>query len=131
LGILNLLQELRDDLGLAVLYITHDVASARYFADHTVVMYAGRIVERGPSEGVTQQPAHPYTQLLVASAPDPDHMADVGSGSYGEPPSLINPPPGCRFAPRCPLARDRCRDRQPTLASVGPDHEVACWEVAA
>jgi len=127
LGVLNLLQELRDDLGLAVLYITHDVASARYFADQTIVMYAGRIVERGDSEDVTQHPAHPYTQLLVASAPDPDHLTDVTVGSRGEPPSLTNPPPGCRFHPRCPLASDRCLTDQPPMAEVAPGHSAACW----
>ena len=74
LGVLNLLTELTNDLDLAVLYITHDIASARYFADETAVMYAGRIVERGDSETVTQDPAHPYTRLLIASAPDPDAL---------------------------------------------------------
>jgi len=126
LGVLNLLQELRDDLGLAVLYITHDVASARYFADQTIVMYAGRIVERGDSESVTQQPAHPYTQLLVASAPDPDHLADVDVQDSGEPPSLVDPPAGCRFHPRCPLATSQCQT-QPPMTEVGPGHAAACW----
>jgi ABC-type oligopeptide transport system ATPase subunit len=76
LEVLDLLDELRSQFQLAVLYVTHDIASARYFADDTLVMYAGEIVERGPSEDVTQQPAHPYTQLLVASAPDPDNLAE-------------------------------------------------------
>ena len=127
LGVLNLLRELRDDLGLAVLYITHDVASARYFADQTIVMYAGRIVEQGDSETVTQQPAHPYTQLLVSSAPDPDNLSDAVVGTHGEPPSLIDPPPGCRFHPRCQLATDRCRTVTPPLVDVGPGHQAACW----
>ncbi|MCL1840328.1 MAG: ABC transporter ATP-binding protein [Propionibacteriaceae bacterium] len=127
LGILNLLRELRDDLGLAVLYITHDIASARYFADRTIVLYAGRIVERGDSETVTQRPAHPYTRLLVASAPDPDHLGDVAIGARGEPPSLIDPPPGCRFHPRCPLATQICRERVPHLADVSDGHAAACW----
>ena len=127
LGILNLLKDLRDDFGLAVLYITHDVASARYFADQTIVMYAGRIVESGDSETVTQHPAHPYTQLLVASAPDPDHLADAALGAHGEPPSLIDPPPGCRFHPRCPIATQLCRTQLPHLTAVGPGHEASCW----
>ena len=75
LEVLDLIDELREQFELAVLYVTHDIASARYFADDTLVMYAGELVERGPSEDVTQQPAHPYTQLLVASAPDPDNLA--------------------------------------------------------
>src|SRR6202161_4360261 len=74
LEMLNLLDDLRSRLSLALLYITHDIASARYFADEVLVMYGGRIVERGPAEDVTQQPAHPYTQLLIASAPDPDNL---------------------------------------------------------
>src|SRR4029453_7737444 len=98
------------------LYITHDIASARYFADDTLVMYAGRMVEGGDSETVTQHPAHPYTQLLVESAPDADRIVIDGSvtdtipddAAAGEPPSLIAPPSGCRFHPRCPQAMKRC-----------------------
>ncbi|ADD42301.1 ABC transporter ATP-binding protein [Stackebrandtia nassauensis] len=128
LGVLNLLAELKDDLDLAILYITHDIASARYFAEQTVVMYAGRVVERGDSEDVTQRPAHPYTKLLIASAPDPDAL---GGGeappARGEPPSLISPPTGCRFHPRCPQAMDRCRTETPGFFPVRDGHEAACW----
>src|SRR6185437_15396799 len=94
LGVLNLLRDLKERLNLAILYITHDIASARYFADETLVMYAGRLVEGGDSETVTQQPAHPYTRLLVDSAPDPDHIAGRARAvaEKGEPPSLITPP---------------------------------------
>ncbi|WP_407342298.1 ABC transporter ATP-binding protein [Pengzhenrongella phosphoraccumulans] len=138
LGILNLLRTLRDDLHLAILYITHDIASARYFADETVVMYAGRIVETGDSESVTQHPAHPYTQLLVRSAPDPDRLSRVGSGPSsgvrGEAPSLVAPPSGCRFHPRCPHAAELCRTQAPPLLPVpsagpapAPDRRAACW----
>ena len=128
LGILNLLRELRDDLHLAILYITHDIASARYFADRTVVMYAGRIVETGDSESVTQDPRHPYTQLLVRSAPDPDQLSPLGAGeARGEAPSLVTPPPGCRFNPRCPYATGLCRTQVPPLMDVGPGRETACW----
>ena len=86
LEMLGLLDDLRTRLSLALLYITHDIASARYFADEVLVMYGGQIVERGPAEDVTQRPAHPYTQLLIASAPDPDNLgsvlksANVGAG---------------------------------------------------
>ena len=80
LEMLGLLDELRRDFRLALLYITHDIASARYFADEVLVMYAGEIVERGPAEALTQQPAHPYTQLLVASAPDPDNLGGTLRG---------------------------------------------------
>ena len=108
LGVLNLLRDLKERLDLAILYITHDIASARYFADDTLVMYAGRMVEGGDSETVTQNPAHPYTRLLIDSAPDPDRprTAAARRGARGEPPSLIAPPAGCRFHPRCPYATD-------------------------
>ena len=119
LGILNLLQDLRDRLHLAILYITHDIASARYFADRTMVMYAGRIVESGDSESVTQDPKHPYTQLLVRSAPDPDDLEARAHGARGEAPSLVRPPSGCRFNPRCPFATDLCRAEVPPLMPVG------------
>ena len=116
LGVLNLLRDLKERLNLAILYITHDIASARYFADETLVMYAGRMVEGGDSETVTQHPAHPYTRLLIESAPGPrpDHRRRRGAPAApedrgsGEPPSLIAPPAGCRFHPRCPHVMPRC-----------------------
>ncbi|MFI9817354.1 ABC transporter ATP-binding protein [Saccharothrix variisporea] len=128
LGVLNLLRDLKDRLRLAILYITHDIASARYFADETYVMYAGRVVEGGDSESVTQHPAHPYTQLLIDSAPDPDRpAAEEKDGGTGEPPSLIDPPPGCRFHPRCPHAMKICSDQVPPRFDVGEGHFAACW----
>jgi peptide/nickel transport system ATP-binding protein len=139
LGVLNLLRDLKERLRLAILYITHDIASARYFADDTLVMYAGRMVEGGDSETVTQRPAHPYTQLLIASAPDPDRILgsefslDVEEEDAGEPPSLIDPPAGCRFHPRCPHAMDVCRTDLPPRFPVPGDgpgdgaHWAACW----
>ncbi|MCU1576052.1 MAG: oligopeptide/dipeptide transporter, ATPase subunit [Leifsonia sp.] len=128
IGVLNLLQNLKQKFDLAILYITHDIASARYFADTTMVMYAGQIIERGPSERVTQHPAHPYTQLLIASAPDPDQLTGRDERpAKGEPPSLITPPPGCRFNPRCPFAMERCLTQQPPVFQVGEDQEAACW----
>ncbi|MEC3975266.1 ABC transporter ATP-binding protein [Amycolatopsis sp. H20-H5] len=137
LGVLNLLRDLKERLQLAILYITHDIASARYFADDTLVMYAGRMVEGGDSETVTQRPAHPYTQLLIDSAPDPDRLLPGGAGSgagvaergSGEPPSLIDPPSGCRFHPRCPKAMERCETELPPRFEVpdGEGHWAACW----
>ncbi|HEX2774900.1 MAG TPA: ABC transporter ATP-binding protein [Micromonosporaceae bacterium] len=134
LGILNLLRDLKERLNLAVLYITHDIASARYFADETVVMYAGRMVEGGDSESVTQNPAHPYTRLLIDSAPDPDRIAGTADAraedrGKGEPPSLIRPPAGCRFHPRCPHAMPRCTSELPPRLPVDdePGHWAACW----
>ncbi|BDO43561.1 ABC transporter ATP-binding protein [Cellulomonas sp. NTE-D12] len=127
LGILNLLRDLRDRLQIAILYITHDIASARYFADRVMVMYAGRVVETGDAESVTQEPAHPYTQLLVRSAPDPDDLAARAHGAHGEAPSLVHPPSGCRFHPRCPFAVDLCRSEVPPLLEVGAERQAACW----
>jgi peptide/nickel transport system ATP-binding protein len=128
LGVLNLLAELCSRLGLAVLYITHDIASARYFASVTQVMYAGELVEGGPSEAVTQTPAHPYTQLLIASAPDPEQMANRVKGeAKGEPPSMIAPPAGCRFHPRCKHAMAICAQQAPAVSELGGGHWVRCW----
>jgi peptide/nickel transport system ATP-binding protein len=133
LGVLNLLRDLKERLNLAILYITHDIASARYFADETLVMYAGRMVEGGDSETVTQSPSHPYTQLLIDSAPDPDRIENMlGTGQDrgdGEPPSLIRPPSGCRFHPRCPKAMPRCITDLPVRIEIGdrPGHWAACW----
>ena len=134
LGVLNLLRELRDRLHLAILYITHDIASARYFADDVLVMYAGQVVEGGDGEAVTQRAAHPYTRLLIASAPDPDRIAgeatEDAAEAGGEPPSLIDPPAGCRFHPRCPHAMSRCSAEAPPRLPVdgnGSGHWAACW----
>jgi len=133
LGILNLLRDLKERLNLAILYITHDIASARYFADETMVMYAGRLVEGGDSETVTQHPAHPYTRLLIDSAPDPDRIGGLAAApedvAIGEPPSLIAPPAGCRFHPRCPHAMKVCRTELPPRLSIDdkPGHWASCW----
>ncbi|MEV0788932.1 ABC transporter ATP-binding protein [Kribbella sp. NPDC050459] len=131
LGVLNLLRDLKERLNLAILYITHDIASARYFADETLVMYAGRMVEGGDSETVTQHPAHPYTRLLIDSAPDPDRLGQLGTPedqAGGEPPSLIAPPSGCRFNPRCVHAMPKCStDLPPRFELPVAGHWAACW----
>jgi peptide/nickel transport system ATP-binding protein len=136
LEMLTLLDDLRNRFQLAMLYITHDIASARYFADEVLVMYAGQIVERGPAEEVTQQPAHPYTQLLVRSAPDPDNLGGAlrnrpvlnGNGapsaSAGSSPEV-----GCPFSPRCPFAADQCREEAPPLLQVSSSRAAACWRL--
>lgn len=127
LGILNLLRELTEERRVALLYVTHDIASARYFAAETAVMYAGELVEQGPSEDVTQHPAHPYTQLLIASAPDPSRDEATRVPDLAQTPSLINPPSGCRFHPRCPYAMERCRTTPPPRLEVGRSHSARCW----
>jgi peptide/nickel transport system ATP-binding protein len=132
LGLLNLLGDLREREGLAILYITHDIASARYLADTIMVMYAGQVVESGPAQDVTDQPTHPYTQLLLSAAPDPDRIGPDGAGPAklgrrGAPPSLVSPPAGCRFHPRCPHAMAICADTVPPAFDVGAGHRSACW----
>ncbi len=132
LEMLALLDDLRRRFELALLYITHDIASARYFSDEILVMYAGEVVERGPAEELTQSPAHPYTQLLVASAPDPD---DLGSserrGGANAPRQVLDAGagPGCLFAPRCPFATQRCWREAPVLQSVAPGRSAACFRL--
>ncbi|MBV8349133.1 MAG: ABC transporter ATP-binding protein, partial [Mycolicibacterium sp.] len=127
LGLLNLLGDLRDRERLAILYITHDIASARYLADTIVVMYAGQVVESGAAETVTDQPAHPYTQLLLSAAPDPDRATPPDLSGRGSPPSLVTPPSGCRFHPRCPHAMAICAERLPPAFEVAAGQESACW----
>jgi peptide/nickel transport system ATP-binding protein len=139
LEMLSLLDDLRTRFRLAMLYITHDIASARYFADEVLVMYAGQIVERGPAESVTQQPAHPYTQLLVSSAPDPDNLGGAlrnrakrtlseGNGAAGAS-AALSPAVGCSFSQRCPFADDRCRAEAPALLQVSSSRAAACWRL--
>ena len=131
IGLLNVMTSLRDDQGVSLLYITHDIASARYVADRMMVMYAGRIVESGPVEDVLGSPLHPYTQLLVAAVPDPRaELAVTAEMAKGEPPKVIDPGPGCRFADRCPLAREVCRTTTPPLLELKPGIHTACHVAA-
>jgi peptide/nickel transport system ATP-binding protein len=131
LGVLNLLDDLREREQLAILYVTHDIASARYLADSVVVMYAGEIVESGDAVQITDAPAHPYTQLLLSAAPDPERVEPPVLRGRGAPPSLVSPPSGCRFHPRCPFAMPVCSQQAPpTLQVQSADagrHVAACW----
>ncbi len=133
LEVLNLLDQLRSKFSLAMLYITHDIASARYFADEILVMYKGVIVERGGAEEVTQSPQHPYTKLLIDSSPDPDDLGSNLRSSNGADVRALavqgGSIKGCRFAPRCPLAMDRCLVEDPALVSISSSRRVACWAV--
>jgi oligopeptide/dipeptide ABC transporter ATP-binding protein len=127
IGILNLMSELREREGVSFLYITHDVASARYIADRVLVMYAGHLVEEGPTEVVLQRPKHPYTQLLLSAVPDPRAELRVADKTdVGEPPKVINPGEGCRFRARCPYAIARCETETPQLRVLGERHLAAC-----
>ncbi len=127
LGVLNLLQELCQQEQLAVLYITHDLASARYLASRVMVMYAGQVVESGPALQVVDHPTHPYTQLLLSASADPDRSGPLLLTTTGAPPSLIDPPPGCRFHPRCPHAMPVCSVEAPPAVEVAPGQRSACW----
>ncbi|GAA1124101.1 ABC transporter ATP-binding protein [Kribbella jejuensis] len=127
IGLLNLMAELRESQGVSFLYITHDIASARYVADRLMIMYAGHVVETGPTESVLQNPKHPYTDLLLGAVPDPRAPLSTGiEGDTGEPPKVIDPTPGCRFRWRCPLAIEKCHNVTPTLRILGPNHQAAC-----
>jgi peptide/nickel transport system ATP-binding protein len=127
IGLLNLMTQLRDEQGVSILYITHDIASARYVADRLIVMYAGQIAEQGTVEDVLADPRHPYTQLLLSAVPDPKAELNVGAETdRGEPPKIIDPTPGCRFRWRCPLAIAICHEVTPRLAELAPGHDAAC-----
>src|SRR5215469_1279177 len=127
LGVLNLLGDLRERDGLSIVYVTYDIASARYLADVVAVMYAGRLVESGPAATGTDQPAHPYTELLLSAAPDPDRPSSVSLRGRGAAPNLVTPPPGCRFHPRCPHAMRICASQVPAMTQTAPGHVSACW----
>jgi peptide/nickel transport system ATP-binding protein len=129
-GVLNMMVNLRDQEGVSLLYITHDLASARYVADRVIVMYAGHLVEEGPTETVLSQPKHPYTQLLLAAVGDPRDEDEAISADTGEPPRVINPGEGCRFRPRCPFAIEKCSQVTPRPTPIGAA-QVACHVAAA
>jgi oligopeptide/dipeptide ABC transporter ATP-binding protein len=125
--ILGLLQTLREQQGITILYTTHDLATAGYFTDRMAVMYLGRIVEIGPTREVLKDPQHPYTQSLVSVAPVPNpRRRRKRVILQGEVPNPIDIPSGCRFHPRCPVAFDDCKEVDPPYITVGPNHEVAC-----
>ena len=127
IGLLNVMADMRRDEGVSFLYITHDIASARYVADRIMIMYAGHVVESGPTESVLADPKHPYTQLLLSAVPDPRAPLNVGSDTdTGEPPKVVDPTPGCRFRWRCPFAIDECHHVTPQLRVLAPQHSAAC-----
>ncbi len=124
--ILNLFMDLRNDLNLTYLFISHDLSVVEHLSDHVAIMYLGRIVERAPAAEIFYKPNHPYTQALLAEMP----RLEVGKRRYapikGEIPSPINPPSGCHFHPRCPHAFDRCRRERPMLTQIAPGRFSAC-----
>lgn len=125
--ILNLLKALQDKLGLTYLYISHDLSSVRHVSQRVAVMYLGEIVEHAKTAHVFDNPLHPYTQALISAVPIPDPETKVKRIILpGEVPSPINPPLACRFHPRCPYAKDRCRSEKPELREVTKQHFVTC-----
>jgi peptide/nickel transport system ATP-binding protein len=127
--VLNLMKRLQADHGLTFVVISHDLAVVKYMADKIGVMYLGKMVELGSSNDIYQHAAHPYTAGLIATIPVPEPAiarATAKAGIKGELPSPINPPSGCRFRTRCPLAQDRCAEEEPQLRSFGPGHVAAC-----
>lgn len=126
--ILNLLADLQEELGLSYLFIAHNLAVVEHFSDLVAVMYLGQIVERASAEDLYRDPKHPYTQSLLSAVPVPDpkvrHQRTVLGGDV---PSPSNPPSGCPFHPRCPIAEDQCSQKRPTLREVAPNHFAACW----
>jgi peptide/nickel transport system ATP-binding protein len=127
--ILTLMRELQEKMGISFVYITHDLSTTRYFSERIFIMYAGHLIEQAPSKGLVREPLHPYSQALINAIPDPDpeNRKRLRQVPPGEPPSLINPPPGCRFHPRCPYAMDVCRKQEPPEVEVRSGHVVKCW----
>ncbi len=126
--ILKLLLELQEELKLSYMLITHNIAVAEYLSDVIAVMYAGNLVEYGPTETVIAKPRHPYTIALISSAPipDPQRRNLLQTEIRGEVPSAINPPTGCKFNPRCPYAEKICNEVNPPLSEIAPGHFAAC-----
>ena len=127
--ILRLIDSLRADLGTAVLMITHNLAVVAGIADEIVVMYAGRVVERGSREQIFDNPLHPYTLALFAAMPRAEDRGRRLAAIGGQVPSFAAMPPGCRFAPRCPFAIERCRRESPPMVTHEAGHDAACWRV--
>jgi peptide/nickel transport system ATP-binding protein len=127
--IVNLLADLQEKLGLTYVFIAHDLSVVRQVSTRIAVMYLGSIVELGRADDIFEQPAHPYTQALISAVPEPD-IKKAGMRNRiilsGDVPSPINPPPGCRFHPRCPIAQDRCKIERPMLSALSPGRQVAC-----
>ena len=130
LGILNLLEDMKVQRQLAALYITHDIATARYFAEDTAVLYAGHLVEQGPSEDITERPQHPYTQLLIEAVPNPNRkIATTRTRRAVDIPLWTAQSRGCPFVSRCPRVTAVCKEVMPAPVAVGPSHMVRCHHI--
>jgi peptide/nickel transport system ATP-binding protein len=127
--VLGMIRQIQREMGSSVMFVTHDMGVHAYLTDRLGIMYAGRLVEEAPTPTLFATPRHPYTAHLIASLP---RIGDdrPRKGLEGSPPSLADPPPGCRFHPRCPIAMARCSAEVPAMLAVGPDHRVACHAVS-
>jgi peptide/nickel transport system ATP-binding protein len=125
--VLQELKSIQDNLGMSIIYISHDIAVIAEITDHLGVMYAGKLVEYGPTEEIFARPRHPYAWLLLSSTPSVTGPRLKLAPLEGEPPNLLNPPTGCRFHPRCPFATDKCSAEEPPIEEIAPGHRVACW----
>ena len=124
---LRLLNELQEETGASIIFVTHDFGIVAKMCHKVAVMYAGKIVEAGPVREIFNEPSHPYTQALLSSVPKMEEKVDRLHSIRGQPPSLLDLPEGCTFAPRCPHAMDVCWKEYPTAATVGREHTANCW----
>ena len=132
--VINLLMELQEKMGLALVFISHNLAVVRHISHDVMVMCLGRVVEQAPRNAFYARPLHPYSQALMDAVPEPDPRREkgrVGTALAGELPSVLNPPPGCVFASRCPKATDLCRQTRPELRTVAPGRQAACHFIEA
>ena len=129
IGILNLMEQMKDELGVSMLYITHDIATARYVAEDLAVMYVGHMVEWGEVDEILHHPQHPYTQLLISAVPDPEKSihAELEGGRKGEIPLWTPESCGCPFAGRCNQAMPRCKESLPAITKLADNHFVRCY----
>jgi peptide/nickel transport system ATP-binding protein len=123
--VMQTLRRVQEDIGAAVILIGHDMGLMAQFADQVGVMYGGKLVEDGPVRQIFAQPQHPYSQLLMESLPSLE-TREMSRGVSGQPPSLLTPPPGCVFHPRCPYVMERCIEEIPALRVTGTNHRAAC-----
>jgi peptide/nickel transport system ATP-binding protein len=131
IGILGLLQRMRDKFGISFIYITHDLVTARYLCDRIAIMYLGKIVEIGPTEEIVHNPRHPYTQALISAVPDPDPTAvlpELPIKGY-VPEALDDTFKGCKFYMRCLCSTNACREQYPQMQNVGEGHQVSCFQI--
>lgn len=130
--VVNLLRDLQEELGLSFLFISHDLATVRYISDSICVMYLGKVVELAPAIELFERPLHPYTKALLSAVPEPNPDREQSKAVQmlsGEPPSPANPPAGCRFSTRCPIATSFCNEKEPELRDIGSARKVACHYV--